>query len=268
MAKKLGLPRTDILGRLVLVWRWASETTIDGTSKLGTRRKTALAEIDVIADSLNGFAASLCEVGWLSVNAEGSVVFPSFDSRIGSAKRVRELARARAEKARQRMRGGLSSPNVTLDSSVTIAQKNAPQAQAQAQAQAVEPRGEQEAANAAVVVAPKRRAATAPKLPMAELFAAWDTAWKLCRGEAYAFGKKDASALASAFRKAQGDLGLVRDRIDRLLENPPDEWHAANAAPWLLNSRWSQLATRVEKESAAQSKAKRAVQGLEIVDAL
>lgn len=93
--------------------------------------------------------------------------------------------------------------------------------------------------------APRRR----PSGGHQEAISLWMNLWEEARGEPYAFqGGKDGTAVANALKYAQGDLGLLEERMRRLLFEPPGAWYAQNASLTLLASKWNELGTTVSRE--------------------
>jgi hypothetical protein len=93
MAEILGIDPDAVVGKLVRVWVWADQQTIDGSARGVTR-----ALLDRIA-SATGFADALIGVGWL-LEAEEGLTFPRFDNHNGSTAKSRALAAKRAAKSR------------------------------------------------------------------------------------------------------------------------------------------------------------------------
>jgi hypothetical protein len=93
MAEILGIDPDAVVGKLVRVWVWADQQTIDGNARGVTR-----ALLDRIA-SATGFADALIAVGWLMAAEEG-LTFPRFDNHNGSTAKSRALAAKRAAKSR------------------------------------------------------------------------------------------------------------------------------------------------------------------------
>ena len=86
-----------------------------------------------------------------------------------------------------------------------------------------------------------------PTGPLADAIRAWDAAWLRARACRYVWSPKDATLMAKALRMADGSVGGVAQRIERLLDDE-DAWVARNASPGLLVSRWNQLALPVPKK--------------------
>lgn len=93
MAEKLGIDADAVLGKLVRVWIWADQQTIDGNAHSVTK-----ALLDRTA-GVTGFADAMIRVGWLRVVEDG-VEFHNFDRHNGETAKKRALTRRRVEKHR------------------------------------------------------------------------------------------------------------------------------------------------------------------------
>jgi len=93
MAEKLGIDADAVLGKLVRVWIWADQQTIDGNAHSVTK-----ALLDRTA-SVAGFADAMITVGWLRTVEDG-VQFHNFDRHNGETAKKRALTRRRVEKHR------------------------------------------------------------------------------------------------------------------------------------------------------------------------
>ena len=88
--------------------------------------------------------------------------------------------------------------------------------------------------------------------PHPEAIRAWDALWFATRGVPYVWQAKDAAAVAKCLKFPGADLAAFSARAERLLRDPPDEWHAQNASPALLASRWNQILTKTPGRAKAK----------------
>tara|TARA_R110000824_G_scaffold15044_7_gene63630 strand:- start:5068 stop:6183 length:1116 start_codon:yes stop_codon:yes gene_type:complete len=93
LAEILGIDPDSVVGKLVRVWVWADQQTIDGNARGVTR-----ALLDRLT-SAGGFADALIAVGWL-LEVEGGLTFPRFDEHNGKTAKARALGAKRASKSR------------------------------------------------------------------------------------------------------------------------------------------------------------------------
>ena len=88
MAERLGIDADAVVGKLVRIWIWADQQTVNGNARSVTK-----ALLDRCA-GVTGFADAMMEAGWL-VAADGGVSFVNFDRHTG------ETAKKRAQTARR-----------------------------------------------------------------------------------------------------------------------------------------------------------------------
>lgn len=88
MAERLGIDADAVVGKLVRIWIWADQQTVNGNARSVTK-----ALLDRCA-GVTGFADAMMEAGWL-VAADGGVSFVNFDRHNG------ETAKKRAQTARR-----------------------------------------------------------------------------------------------------------------------------------------------------------------------
>jgi hypothetical protein len=93
MADRLGIDPDAVVGKLVRVWVWADQQTIDGNARGVTR-----ALLDRLT-SAAGFADALISVGWL-LETDAGLTFPRFDDHNGKTAKARALGAKRAAVAR------------------------------------------------------------------------------------------------------------------------------------------------------------------------
>lgn len=99
LAEILSIDPDSVLGKLIRIWAWADQQTIDGNAN-GNAASVTKNAIDRIA-FLHGFADALLQVGWLKV--EGStLVFPNFDRHNGKSSKKRILANRRVTEHREK----------------------------------------------------------------------------------------------------------------------------------------------------------------------
>ncbi|MGL9720119.1 DnaT-like ssDNA-binding domain-containing protein [Symbiopectobacterium sp.] len=99
LAEILSIDPDSVLGKLIRIWAWADQQTIDGNAN-GNAASVTKNAIDRIA-FLHGFADALLQVGWLKV--EGStLVFPNFDRHNGKSSKKRMLANRRVTEHREK----------------------------------------------------------------------------------------------------------------------------------------------------------------------
>lgn len=94
IAEKLGIDPDAVTGKLIRIWCWADQQTIDGNARSVT--KTLL---DRVA-GVTGFAEMLIEVGWLMPTDVG-FAFPNFDRHNGNSAKTRASVAKRVEKHRK-----------------------------------------------------------------------------------------------------------------------------------------------------------------------
>ena len=94
MAERLGIDPDAVVGKLVRVWVWADQQTIDGNARGVTR-----ALLDRIT-SATGFAEALIAVGWLD-ESDAGLTFPRFGEHNGTSAKKRSLSAKRSAKARK-----------------------------------------------------------------------------------------------------------------------------------------------------------------------
>lgn len=93
MAERLAIDADAVLGKLVRIWIWADQQTLDGNAASVTR-----ALLDRCA-GVTGFADAMIAVGWLQAT-EGGVRFLHFERHNGETAKKRALTRRRVERHR------------------------------------------------------------------------------------------------------------------------------------------------------------------------
>lgn len=84
----------------------------------------------------------------------------------------------------------------------------------------------------------------APSGPHVDAMRVWARLWWETRGVSYAFSPIDHRFLKLGLKLA-GSLEAWSDAARRLLTNPHSTWHAQNASPQLVYTRWNNLAVTV-----------------------
>ena len=93
MSCATGLEEDHVVGKLVRLWAWADDQTVDGLVPAVTEEW-----IDRHL-GVNGFAAAMSKAGWLQCTAAG-VEFPNFDRHNGVSAKRRALDAARKRQSR------------------------------------------------------------------------------------------------------------------------------------------------------------------------
>lgn len=123
LSEILKLDPDAVLGKLVRLWAWADQQTIDGNAKCNATSVTKNA-IDRIT-FVTGFSDALLHVGWLAYEEE-TLVFPNFDRHNGNSSKKRALTNNRVTKSRQVKRNSNASGNAKGNAQgVTPADPNA-----------------------------------------------------------------------------------------------------------------------------------------------
>ena len=93
IAERLGIDPDAVTGKLIRIWCWADQQTIDGNARSVT--KTLLDRVS----GVTGFSEMLVQVGWLEESAFG-FCFPNFDRHNGQTAKNRALTGKRVQKSR------------------------------------------------------------------------------------------------------------------------------------------------------------------------
>ena len=94
---RTGLGVDQVVGRLVLLWRWACLNSSDGTARISVRLLCRICGGD------EAFWQEVEKVGWLVIDADnGTVAIPGWDRRFSKSAKSRALHAVRADGARQR----------------------------------------------------------------------------------------------------------------------------------------------------------------------
>jgi hypothetical protein len=94
IAERLGIDPDAVTGKLIRIWCWADQQTVDGNARSVT--KTLLDRVT----GVTGFAETLLQVGWLQETSTG-FCFPNFDRHNGNSAKTRASVAKRVEKHRK-----------------------------------------------------------------------------------------------------------------------------------------------------------------------
>jgi hypothetical protein len=108
LAEILDIDPDAALGKLVRLWAWADQQTIDGNAKCNAASVTKNA-VDRIT-FIRGFADALIRVGWLAVEGE-TLIFPNFERHNGNSSKKRALTNDRVTKMREMKRSSNAGGN-------------------------------------------------------------------------------------------------------------------------------------------------------------
>jgi hypothetical protein len=97
LSELLSLDPDAVLGKLIRIWAWADQQTIDGNAKSNATSVTKIA-IDRMA-FMPGFADAMLKVGWLKFEST-VLVFPNFERHNGESSKKRALTNRRVAKHR------------------------------------------------------------------------------------------------------------------------------------------------------------------------
>jgi hypothetical protein len=97
LSEIMNLDPDAVLGKLVRLWAWADQQTIDGNANCNAASVTKKA-IDRIT-FVSGFADALITVGWLVLD-EGGLIFPNFERHNGNTSKNRAVTNRRVTKSR------------------------------------------------------------------------------------------------------------------------------------------------------------------------
>lgn len=106
MAGILKIDPDSVVGKLIRLWVWCDQQTVDGN---------ALGVTEIVIDRIThckGFSDALRKVDWLQVRS-GSLVIPRFDRHNGQTAKARALTNERVAKSRAGRNAGVTK-NVTL----------------------------------------------------------------------------------------------------------------------------------------------------------
>lgn len=90
LVDRTGLPTDQVVGRLVMLWGWASLNSSDGTARISIRLLSRICGGD------EAFWMAVQDVGWIVIDADnGTIGIPGWDSRFSKAAKSRALATVR-----------------------------------------------------------------------------------------------------------------------------------------------------------------------------
>lgn len=119
LAEILNIDPDAVLGKMIRVWAWADQQTIDGNAKCNAASVTK-SVLDRVTCA-TGFANALLSVGWL-VEEEGRLIFPNHERHNGESSKKRALTNSRVAKMRDLKRNSDAKGNA---SSVTHEERKA-----------------------------------------------------------------------------------------------------------------------------------------------
>jgi len=108
LAEILDIDPDAALGKLVRLWTWADQQTIDGNARSNAASVTKNA-VDRIT-FIQGFADALIRVGWLAEEG-GTLIFPNFERHNGNSSKKRALTNDRVAKMRDLKRSSNAGCN-------------------------------------------------------------------------------------------------------------------------------------------------------------
>jgi hypothetical protein len=94
IAERLGIDPDAVSGKLLRIWVWADQQTLDGNARSVT--KSLLDRVT----SVSGFADAMLSVGWLT-KTEAGFAFPNFDRHNGQTAKKRATGAKRVENHRK-----------------------------------------------------------------------------------------------------------------------------------------------------------------------
>ena len=116
MADMLGIDQDAVIGKLLRLWIWADQQSVDGN---------ALSVTDSFIDRCcfhPGFSSALRKAGWLT-GSSGRLNLPNFEKNNGQTAKKRSLTNRRVSKLRQGKEGKSNATNVTEELQKRIPEK-------------------------------------------------------------------------------------------------------------------------------------------------
>lgn len=110
MAEILNIDPDAVLGKMIRVWAWADQQTIDGNAK-GNAASVTRSVLDRVT-CVSGFANALIDVGWLA-EQDGRLFFPNHERHNGETSKKRALTNSRVSKLRDKKRNSNAECNAT-----------------------------------------------------------------------------------------------------------------------------------------------------------
>ncbi|WP_249652980.1 DnaT-like ssDNA-binding domain-containing protein [Pectobacterium brasiliense] len=108
LAEILSIDPDSVLGKLIRLWSWADQQTIDGNAN-GNATSVTKNAIDRIT-FFPGFADALLQVGWLKVEGN-TLMFPNFERHNGKSSKKRTLSNRRVTEHRKKPPNGNANSN-------------------------------------------------------------------------------------------------------------------------------------------------------------
>lgn len=108
LAEILSIDPDSVLGKLIRLWSWADQQTIDGNAN-GNATSVTKNAIDRIT-FFPGFADALLQVGWLKVEGN-TLMFPNFERHNGKSSKKRTLTNRRVTEHRKKPSNGNANSN-------------------------------------------------------------------------------------------------------------------------------------------------------------
>lgn len=121
LAELLELDPDAVLGKLIRLWAWADQQTIDGNADCNAVSVTKSA-IDRIT-FVKGFADAMLHTGWLALDGE-KLIFPNFERHNGNSTKKRALTNRRVANLRDSQR--IDTPNGNVQRVTKKTQKELP----------------------------------------------------------------------------------------------------------------------------------------------
>lgn len=103
IAEILSIDPDAVLGKMVRVWAWADQQTIDGNA--GSVTKSVIDRLTFIT----GFADALISVGWMA-NINNKLTFPNFERHNGDSSKKRALTNRRVAEHRKKKNHNVTIP--------------------------------------------------------------------------------------------------------------------------------------------------------------
>ncbi|WP_323660604.1 DnaT-like ssDNA-binding domain-containing protein [Pectobacterium versatile] len=110
LAEILSIDPDSVLGKLIRLWSWADQQTIDGNAN-GNATSVTKNAIDRIT-FFPGFADALLQVGWLKTEGN-TLMFPNFERHNGKSSKKRTLSNRRVTEHRKKPSNGNANGNAT-----------------------------------------------------------------------------------------------------------------------------------------------------------
>ncbi|WP_372897584.1 hypothetical protein [Stieleria sp.] len=119
MAERLEIDPDAVTGKLVRIWIWADQQTVDGNAGCVTRLL-----LDRLA-GVSGFADAMSDCGWLQ-EENGELLLPNFERHNGKTAKTRALTRKRVESHRKNCNADTVTPALPEKSIEKSIERGAP----------------------------------------------------------------------------------------------------------------------------------------------